>query len=489
MKKILKLTSILLLFVSIVSCDDYLDVNDTIDDPTLENVDPNRLFVGTQTLTAENYADELNRVGNWMGVAWSGNYNAFNDAYGDESRYLLSSTFYNEVWDNTYRFASNFAAIERYNDGRNWNNQKAAAKISRAFYMQYIVDLYGNVPFSEAFKGGENLFNKYDDAESIYKNLISLTDEAIQLIDNGANSEDFGRFDIVFGGHMPSWKQFAQTLKLRLLTRLVLKARNDGGDLLTYVNTKFAELNTAQFISQDVTVNPGYANADNIQNPFWETYGFNVAGVPTNQGRQTGPSQFAFDLLTNSNDNRLNRLWRPNIISGHFTATQQNGTGNSASIGVGVLKGADARLPIMLAAESYFLQAEAVERGYLTGNAKALFDQGVTASFNTLGASGAATYISNNDSNIDLGYNGGDALRAIITQKWIALTSVSGAELWIEYNRTGFPANLPLPSGSTDPNIPVRLLYPASEYSGNSSNVVNQSRSDGFSSKIFWDVN
>ncbi|TCK68564.1 SusD-like starch-binding protein associating with outer membrane [Winogradskyella wandonensis] len=489
MKKIKNiLVLILVTSICFTSCDDYLDVNDSIDNPNLSELNPNQLIVGAQSRSAETYTNRVNRIGNWMGVAWSGNYLAFNDAYGPESRYQFSTTFYNDVWDNLYRFTSNFATIENYEDGRNWNNQKAAAKILKTFYFQYIVDLYGDAPYTEAFQGSDFLFPTYDDAQDIYIDLINTLDEAIALINSGTDLEPFGSSDITFNGDMDKWLAFANTVKLRLLVRLILKAETDS-ELLTFVNSKFTDLNTATFIDEDVVINPGYTNSDDRQNPFWEVYGANPVGVLTNQGRQTGPSLFAFNLLTNSNDERLNRIWKTNPDSGVFAGTPQNGNGNSAAIGDGILKGPDADLPIMLSSESYFLQAEAIQRGYLNGNAQSMFNMGIQSSYDFLGAGDASSYISDNDTDIDLGFNGGNPLRAILTQKWIALTSVSGAELWIEYNRTGYPSNLPLPENSTDTNIPLRLLYPASEYSGNSNNVINQTRSDAFTSKIFWDVN
>ncbi len=471
--------------VGLNSCDDFLDVNDSIDNSSVNELTPNELIVGAQTETAATYTNRLNRVGNWMGVAWSGNYLDFNDAYGAESRYQFSNTFYNDVWDDLYTNLSNFATIENYDDGLNWNHQKAAAKISKAFYFQYIVDLYGDAPFSEAFNGSDILFPGYDAAQDIYSDLINSIDDAIELIDNGDGSESFVAADIVFGGDMDQWRRFANTVKLRLLVRLALRADQDAS-VQSIVDAGFASLAGAQFLTEDVTVNPGYSNSDNRQNPFWEIYGADPTGVPTNRGRQTGPSAFAFDLLNNSGDARLNTLWKDN--DGDFNGTLQNGGGRAASIGDGILVGADADLPIMLAAESFFLQAEAVQRGDLAGNAKALFDQGIQASFSSLGAGDAATYIANTDNDPVLGFNGGDPIGAIVTQKWIALTSVSGAELWIEYNRTGYPAGLPLPELLTDPNIPVRLMYPASEYSGNTDNVIPQTKEDAFSSKIFWDV-
>ncbi len=486
MKNIYIRFSILLLVVGMTACDDYLDVNDSIDNPNLSALTPNELIVGAMAQTAETYSDRLNRVGNWMSVAWSGNYLDFNDAYGLESRYQFSSTFYDDVWDDLYTNISNFATIENYTGEGNWNNQIAAAKILKAFYFQYIVDLYGDAPYSEAFNGSNILFPEYDDAQDIYISLINSIDEAVAQINSGADLVSFASADITFGGDMDQWTAFANTVKLRLLVRLILVAEQDAS-LLNIVNAEFAELDGATFLTQDVTVNPGYANSDDRQNPFWEVYGANPTGVPTNQGRQTSPSDFAFTLMDNAGDPRLTALWQDN--AGDFNGTEQNGTGRAASIGPGILVGADADLPIMLAAESYFLQAEAVQRGYLTGNAETLFGQGIDASFASLGAGSAAAYRTSIDTDPVLGFNGGDPIGAILTQKWISLTSVSGAELWIEYNRTGYPAGVPLPLLLTDPNIPVRLMYPASEYSGNSDNVIPQVRDDAFTSKIFWDVN
>ena len=55
---------------------------------------------------------------------------------------------------------------------------------------------------------------------------------------------------------------------------------------------------------------------------------------------------------------------------------------------------------------------------------------------------------------------------AIITQKWIAVNGITAEQSWFDYSRTGYPSGLPIPlnyTGSAD--RPVRLFYPAGEYS------------------------
>jgi len=83
----------------------------------------------------------------------------------------------------------------------------------------------------------------------------------------------------------------------------------------------------------------------------------------------------------------------------------------------------------------------------------------------------------------------GDKLTRLISQKWLALQGIDGAEAWNDYRRLGIP-NAP---GSllADPNgnvHPVRLRYPASEVNNNKEQVVAQGNIVGTSNafKVFW---
>jgi hypothetical protein len=126
----------------------------------------------------------------------------------------------------------------------------------------------------------------------------------------------------------------------------------------------------------------------------------------------------------------------------------------------------------MLLAESKFLQAEAVERGKLTGVAKTLYDQGVQASFTYLGAT-IGTYLTTVDATNGFGYTGStNKIQAILSQKWIALSGVHGVENFINYTRTGFPTiTSTINNANIQPSRPKRLIYPISEYNANSANV------------------
>jgi hypothetical protein len=71
-----------------------------------------------------------------------------------------------------------------------------------------------------------------------------------------------------------------------------------------------------------------------------------------------------------------------------------------------------------------------------------------------------------------------------MTQKWIALMSVNAHESWIDYVRTGFPV-VPMALTNTV-GKPKRLMYPTSEYVGNTDNVPNQTAATPFVSGPFW---
>jgi len=491
MKKIFKLVYVLSIFAAFTACDDYLDVNKNPNNPAVADLTPDDMISGAQTTTANTLNGTMNQLGNIMVASWSANATDFASPFDDEFRYDVTSNFYTGIWTSLYNRTANFTHIENYEDGQNWDNHKAVAKILKAFYFQYIVDMYGDSPYSEAHLANANLFPAYDDDQATYVKLNTLLDEAIALIANAdqVTVKPFTGTDVIMGGDMARWTAFAYTVKLRLLMRQSTLAQTDA-TLNTYITDEFTAMQNAgaTFITEDVTINPGYLNSDGKQNPFFAAFGLDPAGNETSTHRMVGPSEHSFDFLDGSGDPRLERLWKPRA-DGTFQGIEQGASsGRTAQLGPGKISSSVQDSFIMLAAESFFLQAEAVERGYIAGTAQDLFNSGIAASFLHLGAGSSAGYIAATSNHPNLGWNGsGGHYEAIATQKWVALTSTNGAELWMEYNRTSFPLNLPLSSVTTQVSRPNRLLYPDTEYTGNSNNVISQVAQDAFDTKVFWD--
>jgi hypothetical protein len=510
-KNIVYLFTAGLMMLSSSSCSDYLDVNDSPNAPQYGNIPPTLTLSAAETqtfraITGDNQNFEnsirssgMNQLGNLMMNSWAGNVNSVTNPYSDEFRSIITSSFYNSIWDWTYRNVANFQQIINYNS-EDFDNHKAIAKILKSFYMQYMVDLYGDVPYSEAFKGQQDLYPAYDDDQQVYRGLITEIDEAIAMIGN-ANSSDavVGGEDAMLGGNMNDWIKFANTIKLRILIR---QSGLTDAETVTYINEQLDALSGAAFIDADVTINPGYSTTTSLsQNPFYGAYGYTItAGAVANRSTVVA-SEHAATELNSTSDPRRTRLWTTD--GGDVVGIEQGADAEAAPDNPSFLGPAIIPVPVdgdvtegsvmdgyvMTLSEAKLLLAEAAFRypGKFPGyDPKTLFEEGITASFTRLGASGVDSYLASINSVQGYGWDATtDKIQAIMTQKWIALMNVHAIESWIDYTRTGYPVT-PLAITNSGVGKPKRLMYPTSEYVSNSANVPQQTSATVFATGPFW---
>lgn len=502
MKKYIKI-GFALFFIGVAfnSCEGTLDVNESEVNFTVQSVSPDLLLAAAIQAPRAQLEVTTSELGSVLMNQWAGDINNVTGGFQDEFRLNITQNFYTSIWQNLYRGMGTYESI--INGGDEFSNHKAIARILKSYYFQYIIDLYGDAPYFQALQGGVFLTPVYDDAQTVYAALIDDINLALTTIENSNQYIPVGSEDTVFQGNLDSWVQVANTLKLRILLR-----QSDVGDL----NGQFVGLDN--FVTTDAVLNPGYANELNRLNPFWANYGFDVANNPTFDHDFIVPSEYFEKFLkgqaqtdangnadalpaTNINDTRLERFFDPatGVPGNGVTGVIQGATNNNApdqlsEPGPGLLRGFNQDSYLFTASESFFLQAEAIEKGFITGNAQAMFEAGITASFNLLGIpEDAAAYINSSQNVNRIGWNGSETkIEAIMTQKWIALSGFNAIESFIDFNRTGYP-DIPLSLIAERPTRPVRLLYPASEFSTNSANVPSQQTSDAFNDKIFWDVN
>lgn len=504
-----------MLFAS-VSCDRYLDINEDPNNISIDKVTPNELLPVGITSTYAKQSQTLNRFASVVMNSTAGNSLVYGAPFIDDYKPNVSNTFYNDVWDNIFRGIANFEKVITYNDpGNQYVQHKAIAKIMKANYVQILTDLYGDMPYSQAFKGQDNLTPKYDKGEDIYKASIADIDNAIELFESGLG--DTPTSDIVFHGDNDKWIAFANTLKLRFLLRM----SNVTGDLAAYRDQKLASLSGADFIDEDVLENPGYSAANDAQqNPFTNFYvyvssGTRAANYSINvasehmaivlNGNPGGDSRPVYQKFNTIVDGRRSRMFT--LVGGEVSGIRQGNLPGQPGVptaisrfNYGITIGAGTPTTtreyvemasaksgcIMTRAESKFLQAEAALRyPSLFSNAAGNFTTAVTASYSFFGASGSAAYLTAIQNVAGLGWTGTDAnkLEAIMTQKWIALTGVNPEQSFFDYTRTGFPVT-PLATIASNPK-PNRLIYPLSEYIGNASNVPAISNADVFSKNQF----
>src|SRR6185436_3795311 len=150
---------------------------------------------------------------------------------------------------------------------------------------------------------------------------------------------------------------------------------------------------------------------------------------------------------------------------------------------------ASAPVKLMTGYESLFLQAEAVARGWMTGDAQALYEEGITESFVSYGLqdTDATNYFTQTAIAFPSAGTTADKIEAIITQKWIAMDGNQCDEGWTEWRRTGFPdfftesVNSIIGAG----RFPARFFYPSTESTRNG-NFPGQPL---IYTKVWWDVN
>ncbi|MEQ9008187.1 MAG: SusD/RagB family nutrient-binding outer membrane lipoprotein, partial [Ekhidna sp.] len=139
---------------------------------------------------------------------------------------------------------------------------------------------------------------------------------------------------------------------------------------------------------------------------------------------------------------------------------------------------ADADVILISGYESLFLQAEAAERGWGTGDPKSLYDQAVMASFSFHGLNGSALVSPGGNYEYD------GELSTIYYQKWLAFNGKQGFEGWNEWRRTGVPDLSPSIQGQPLPNIfPLRLIWPANETATNP----NVPELEALDAPVWWD--
>jgi Starch-binding associating with outer membrane len=360
-----------------------------------------------------------------------------------------------------------------------------ASRVMRVMLFQDLVDQFGNIPYSQAEQPLVTLAPAYDSAAAIYQDLMLQLDTALTAIAASQSTADDAS-DVMFGGNKTLWEQFANTVKLRVLLRQVPNGNQ------TYVATEIAKIvqQGSGFLTQDALVQPGFSSLPTKQNPFWNDYG------PGSQNYNSFcASQIMINFLDSINDPRVGYYYAPSgagSIGGETLGNNDfNQSSNTSVFGPSLLQSPSQAGVIMLAATSLFMQAEAVQRGLMSGNAAALYKQGVEASFNFLGvtnAVGAAdSYMAGSTNGMVNFASSTNPLQTILYQKWIAECALDGLEAYCDYRRTGYPFIAQPSQGAPGLAVPQRLLYPETEYTQNSANVNSQNQAPAdIYTPIFW---
>jgi hypothetical protein len=498
-------------------CTKFLDVNQNVNQPTA--VTPSVVLSSALAGSATNLAQDYLNLPRWM-CYWSRSGNYVPDVQTET--YAIPNNYTDPEWTRIYQTLNSYNYIGTVARDQHLPFYEGVSKVMSAFHFSTLVDIYNNVPYSDAFHVATSVQPTYDDAQTIYNDLVAQIDSSVILFDL---AKDFystaasvtltvdDQYDILFGSggsadkgtasdRMDKWVKFANTLELKLLIH-----QSEVAGQAAFITAQLAKIdaNGRGFMGpgEGAIVNPGYQNSTNKINPFYAN--FNTVTAATTSVSYYRANQYAINFYNAYPDGRIAAFYAPvnNTFAGNFDGDPASVSNASTSaVGAGLLKGAGQNELILSDFESLFLQAEAAQRGWITGNAQTLYESAVTQSFVYCYEDGSNTVDPSLDPVADATalYTSGivdadwasstDKMELIITQKWAALNGIDWVEAWNDYRRLGIP-NLPISEAPThvQPLIPVRYLYPQTEYNTNAANVPALPANAQFTNKIFWDTN
>ena len=476
-----------LALVSVASCQKALDIN--VDPNKALNASPNLVLPAAQVEMGLTVGNTWNFVGSMWAQYWTGGHGVSSSGL---EYYTMQSVDVQSAWTRSY---------ERCLQDLNYLIKSdepiyaGMAKICTAYEYQMLVDLFGDIPFSEALKGDEGIFiPKFDKEADVYAALVPLIEDGIADIQSTDPAAAVpGNDDLMYGGDINKWIAFANTLKLKVLIR--------KGD---FVAAKTLVQSGATFIGD---------NADNAQiswnestkntNPLWARFnsrtGIEMYYVASSTiiAQLNALSDPRIDFLfnkpskpapnsphkgVNSGDVNEDPQYLPPKYTGSDVDRRANFSQPSA-----LVFASNTPTIFISAWESKFLQAEALIRNGDDGST--LFGEGVQLSFDYLGAGNAAAYITS----LSFGGTMDAQLNTLAVQKWISMTSLQMAEGWVEtvrFNRAGneiFTNGIfssPLLNTIGANKYPTSFVYPTQEIALNP-NTPNRTVTD----KRFWDAN
>jgi len=460
-------------------CKKFLNVNQ--DPNNLVAAQPSQLLPTVEAAVSVALGDDYYPYGNLWAQYFTQSPVA--SQYKSIDQYLQVNADFNYAWQHLYQGAliNDQLMISNSIGNTALVQYLAIGYVLKAYTLQLTTDGFGDVPLSEASQGSANKNPAYDKQENVYDSIFALIERGKALMDN-TDPNNPGSTDLIFQGNMNAWIAFANTLELRAYLRLT---QIDPTKAQAGVQALYAA--NAPFLTSNATIT--YSTTGGNENPFYikeAALGYTVNLVASQTVvsafvRNNDPRQFAlFDSLGGGIDTITY------IPQGAFNSfTNKKCSPPSAFTGGNAQDANSALAPVFLIsqAESDFLQAEAVSRGWGQGSASSLFTAGIQASFATDGIPDSAANYLANAPDAQFPASAAGQLQAIITQKYYAMCGTQGFEAWTEWRRTGYPTFFVPSAANGGRTYPQRFLYPQSELTAN----LNYPGTVPETTKVWWD--
>ncbi len=378
------------------------------------------------------------------------------------------------------------------------SNQIAASKTLSAFYYMFLTDMIGPIVMSEAFKGkSDDIWKpKYDTQKQVYTQLDDMLNESYKQFNTEGSLNP--AYDVVYAGDIEKWKKLNASLRMLLAIKLCdvdpatgkarfAKAYSDGG--MTSVDDGFNFTYDDQHWNMLYYWTPASSGTGNIvpnfiivekmkelQDPRMFKY-FDIEGYKGTRKESVFPrdeySSFygvPFGLSSN-----------PEVSAFEDCCSSVNSK----------MLAMDATIPVIPAARVLLTEAEAALRGWISADAKTLYEAGISASFAQWGAEDVDDYIASSD----VAYDASKGLEQIAIQRWIASYLSDGVEAWSDWRRLDIP-KMPVGPAAISKGVTQyayrMTFYTDTDVAYNKENVdaVLSDLSDGdkTTSRVWWDV-
>ncbi len=474
---------ILIVFISLgfTSCEAFLDVNTNPDSPNETEVTEKVLLPGIEGIVSYNLVGGYPaRYPNY----WLGQLSSNREAPCVETFAITSADVSNTWAYDIYSGAlkNDVLLMKKAQTNKNYH-YLGISQVLAAYILAYTTDLWGDIPWSEAFRFAEITKPRFDKQEFIYTEIFRLLDDGIDNLNVPVSQQLYpGKDDLLFNGNIGKWVRLANTLKARYAMRLSYAPGKSGA---AQADIALASLANA-FRDNTDEASFQYFALPGKENP-WYQFGVKWNSVYAND--------FLLNMMKKHADPRISIYFlhaeMTDTIAGHRNGNLIPSPGRvSLVVGNGIngntfytpLTQSDASLVWVSFAEAKFVEAEAWLWKSNYAKAETSMKEAITANMTKLGipSSEITGYLSGLD---DFPFSFEAAQKLIIEQKYIA--NFLSAENWNDYRRTGYPS---VSADDTDNpeygNLPLRFMYPQDVLLNNAANMPE---TDWLIDRLWWD--
>jgi hypothetical protein len=449
--------------MAFAGCRKYLDVNENPNVPT--DVTESLLLAPLETAVSHyitaGYAASL--VNQWMQNMVP------NQPMPNTASYLVTSVTFDDFWNSHYVVVLNNLYLLNRQANVNGNSSYAGiAKVLTAYTLGSATDMWGDIPYTEAFNGMGNTKPGYDPQENVYNTIQTLLDSAVVQL-TAATGKEVGSDDYYFQGDMSKWIKMAYTLKARYYMHLT---KAPGHTAAQQAMLALAALENGMSSNADDCMY-AYAGASNSANP-WSQHFYNTTTLIL--------SSRYVDSLKTRNDPRLPYLVSKAKNTGLYTGNEI-GTGlgvlENFSVGGSFYASLSSNVYVLTASEALLLKAEATLLTAGFAAAQPIFRKAVAENMVKVGVDTNTTIAQTYLAKYSV-LTADHALQQIIEEK--NTSNFLSTECWVDWRRTGFP-KLNMIQNNTVTEIPRRFLYPLNEATANPQPVQSAKLSD----RVWWD--